>query len=152
MFFFGHQHFYTVADLETAGAIPPGLNALQRQALRWPGDVEEGWKAALCQRDLAIYGSMLLAGLVFGLLRPTLRKRLPPSGKWPKMPVWLFVLCLLPIAIDGFTQLFGLRTSVPALRFFTGALMGTAVVWFAYPYVEEAMQDIVKNTPSVDHG
>ena len=27
----------------------------------------------------------------------------------PKMPLWLFVLCLLPIAIDGFTQLFGLR-------------------------------------------
>lgn len=148
VFLFGHQHFYTVSELEADGAIPEGLNPLQRQALRWAGSVEEGWKVALCQRDLAIYGSIFMGGLVFGLLRPALRKRLGPDGKWPKMPVWLFVLLLLPIALDGFTQLFGLRTSVPALRFFTGALMGAATVWFAYPYVEEAMRDVVKNTPA----
>lgn len=148
VFFFGDQRFYTTAELEAAGDIPPGLNALQRQALRWEGNAEAGWKAALCQRDLALYGSVFVTGLVFAALRPALRRRLPPSGKWPKMPVWLYVLCLLPIAIDGFTQLFGLRTSTPALRFLTGALMGAATVWFAYPYIEEAMADVVKNTPT----
>jgi uncharacterized membrane protein len=152
VFMYGPQPFYTVPELEADGDIPAGLNALQRQALRWPGSVEAGWKVALCQRDLAIYGSILVAGLLFGLLRPALRKRVPANGKWPKMPVWLYVLCLLPIAIDGFSQLFGLRTSTPALRFLTGALMGTATVWFAYPYVEDAMQDIVKNTPSSEPG
>jgi uncharacterized membrane protein len=148
VFLYGDQHFYTVEELEAAGAIPPGLNALQRQALRWRGSLEEGWKIALCQRDLAIYGSVVLAGLVFGAARPALRKRVPENGRWPKMPVWLYVLFLLPIAIDGFTQLFGLRTSVPELRFFTGALMGAATVWFAYPYVEEAMRDVVTNAPA----
>jgi uncharacterized membrane protein len=147
VFLYGDDHFYSVEELEAAGAIPPGLNALQRQALRWQGNLEQGWKVALCQRDLAIYGAIFLAGLTFGALRPALRKRVPPNGKWPKMPVWLFVLLLLPIAIDGFTQLFGLRTSIPELRFLTGALMGTAVVWFAYPYVEEAMMDVAKNAP-----
>jgi hypothetical protein len=34
---------------------------------------------------------------------------------------------------------FGFRESVPALRFITGALFGSAVVWFAYPRVAEAM-------------
>jgi uncharacterized membrane protein len=147
VFLYGDEHFHTVEELEASGAIPPGLNALQRQALRWQGNVETGWKVALCQRDLAIYGAIFAGGLVFGLLRPTLRKRLRPDGKWPKMPVWMFALFLLPIAIDGFSQLFGLRTSTPALRFLTGALMGAATVWFAYPYVEEAMQDVIKNTP-----
>lgn len=149
VFLYGDAHFHSLEELEATGAVPAGLNALQRQALRWRGNLELGWKVALCQRDLAIYGSIFLAGLVFGLVRPALRKRLPADGRWPKMPWWLLVLLLVPIAVDGFTQLFGLRTSVPALRFFTGALMGAAVVWFAYPRVEEAMQDVIKNTPSV---
>ncbi len=62
------------------------------------------------------------------------------------MPVWLFILLVLPMAIDGFTQLFGLRESTPGLRFITGALMGAATVWFAYPYVEEAMSDVVRQS------
>ncbi len=147
VFLYGDEHFHSLEELEANGYIPPGLNALQRQALRWQGSVEAGWKIALCQRDLAIYGAIFVSGLVFGLLRPALRKRIGPDGKWPKMPVWVFALFLLPIAIDGFSQLFGLRTSTPALRFLTGALMGAATVWFAYPYVEEAMQDVVKNAP-----
>ncbi len=142
IFFYGHDHFYTAQDLEAEGYLPAGLSLFQRQALRWAGSVEAGWKVALCQRDVAIYGSILAAGLLFGLLRPILRRR----TKWPKMPVWMFVLLLVPIAVDGITQLFGWRESFPALRFFTGALMGSATVWFAYPHIEEAMQDVIRTT------
>lgn len=142
IFLFGREQFYTVKQLEGDGYIPAGLNILQRELLRWDGSPEAGWKVAVCERDVAIYGAVLLAGLAFALLRP----RLARGGKWPKLPVWLYVLLLLPIAVDGFTQLFGLRESTPELRFFTGALMGAATVWFAYPYVEEAMQDVVRNT------
>lgn len=141
IFLFGEDQFYSVQELESDGVFPPGSNILQREQLRWDGSAETGWKVAICQRDVAIYGSMLLAGLAIALLRPRLGRR----GKWPKMPVWMFLLFLLPTAVDGFTQLFGLRESTPMLRFITGALMGAGIVWFAYPYVEEAMRDVVQD-------
>lgn len=143
IFLFGPEQFYGVKQLESDGDIPTGLNILQREQLRWNGSPQAGWKVAICERDVAIYGSILLAGLVFGLLRPRLKR----GNKMVKMPLWLYLLMLLPIAVDGFTQLFGLRESTPELRFLTGALMGAATVWFAYPYVEDAMGDVVRQTP-----
>ena len=142
IFLYGDDHFYTAPTLEAAGYLPEGTSPAQRQAMRWAGSVEAGWKVALCQRDVAIYGSILIAGLLFGLLRPVFRRR----TKWPKMPLWMFVLLALPIAVDGITQLFGWRSSFPTLRFFTGALMGAATVWFAYPRIEEAMLDVIRTT------
>ncbi len=142
IFLFGQDQFYTVQQLESDGYIPTGSNILQREQLRWDGSAEAGWKVAFCERDVAIYGSILIAGLVFALLRP----RLARPGKWPKLPVWMYlVFFVLPTAIDGFTQLFGLRESTALLRFVTGALLGAGTVWFAYPYVEDAMGDVVRD-------
>lgn len=138
-FLFGHQHVYTVQELEAAGELPAGLDILQRELLRWQGSAEAGYKMALCERDVAIYGSILVAGLLFGALRGRLKSR---EGKLPKLPLWLYVILLLPIAIDGGTQLFGLRESDWLLRVLTGALFGSATVWLAYPYVEESMADV----------
>jgi uncharacterized membrane protein len=138
-FLFGHQHVYTAEELEATGALPAGLNILQRELLRWQGSAETGFKMALCERDIAIYGSILLAGLLFGALRGRLKGR---DGKLPKLPLWLYGVLLLPIVIDGVTQLFGLRESDWLLRVLTGALFGSATVWLAYPYVEESMTDV----------
>ncbi len=67
-----------------------------------------------------------------------------------------------PIALDGFSQLFGyyatplgggeavgvqaflgsifpLRESTPFLRAFTGALFGFTLVWLAYPHLDYSM-------------
>ena len=33
------------------------------------GDAQMGYKMALCQRDMAIYGIMLLSGILFALIR-----------------------------------------------------------------------------------
>jgi uncharacterized membrane protein len=140
IFLFGPERFYSVQELEGDGYLPAGLNIFQRQQLRWDGSADAGWKVAICERDVAIYGAILLAGLAFAVLRP----RLGRAGKWPKMPVLLYLALLLPIMFDGATQLVGLRESTPALRFFTGALMGAATVWFAYPYIEEAMRDAAR--------
>lgn len=145
IFLFGREAFYTVQQLEADEFVPAGLNIFQRESLRWPGSADAGWKVAVCERDVAIYGAILLAGLIFALLRPRLRRTLPRDGRWPKMPVWLYIVLLLPIAIDGTTQLFGMRESTPDLRFLTGALMGAATVFFAYPYVEEAMADVLQD-------
>ncbi len=120
----GPQMVYTYDELRTL--LGPALTE------RYVGDVTIGYKVALCQRDVATYGTILLAGLVFGLVR----RRLKP------LPIWAFVLSLVPMGIDGTTQLFGLRESNWQLRMITGALFGLASVWLAYPYLEEGMRDI----------
>jgi uncharacterized membrane protein len=129
-----HQSF------ENAIGLPPDDYMAAREFV---GNEEVGYKVALCERDVAIYGGILVAGLLFGLVR----RRLPP------LPISLwFVFGILPIALDGVSQLFsGIslpllnqippRESTPLLRTLTGALFGGMNVWLAYPYVEESMQD-----------
>ena len=131
-FLFGEKPFYSVSALEARG-LEEGLGLLQRRAFR--GNEVSGYKIAICQRDVAIYGSVVLAGLLFGLLRTRIRA---PSLK-------IYLLFLIPIALDGLTQLFGLRQSNWWLRTLTGALFGGASVWLAYPYLEEAMRDVVQS-------
>ncbi len=108
------------------------------------GNPTLGYKTALCERDIAIYGGIFLSGLAFAFLR----KRLKP------IPMWLwFVLGILPIALDGGTQLISVlpipglsailpvRESTPFLRTLTGGLFGVMNVWLAYPYVEESFAE-----------
>ena len=128
-FLFGQQAVYTLEELEAANALP-GSGLLERR--RFIGDETLGWKVALCERDVAIYGSMVIAGIVFALLRNRVRR----------LPLPVFVLFVIPIAVDGLTQLFGLRTSNWWLRTITGALFGAGVVWLVYPYIQESMDDI----------
>jgi uncharacterized membrane protein len=98
------------------------------------GNAEIGWKVALCQRDVAIYAGVLVAGLSYALVR----RRTKP------LPFKLFVLLAIPMAIDGGTQLIGLRESNWVLRTLTGSLFGMAAVYLAYPYVQDAMQELLE--------
>lgn len=139
-FLFGPKVIYSEAELEALGAMPEGLNLFQQEMLRFPGNPQIGYKVAFCERDAAIYGSILLAGLGFGLLRARRRKL-------RKLPFWGYALFLVPMAIDGFTQLFGFRESNWYLRTVTGVLFGGASVWLAYPFVQEAMDDVLKTVP-----
>lgn len=120
-------------------------NSVDRlQARQFVGDETTGYKVALCERDVAIYGGLLLFGLVFGLTK----RRIPPLH-WA---IWLF-LGLGPIGLDGFSQLFSqfnftwlssilaYRESTPFLRVLTGMLFGISTAWFAYPYIEESMAE-----------
>lgn len=134
-FLFGEQTVYTLGELETAGVVP-NTSILQRR--RYIGDETLGYKVAICERDIAIYGSMVVGGLVFAVLRK--RRRIP------RLPIGIYLLFLLPIALDGFSQLFGLRTSNWFLRTVTGSLFGLATIWLAYPYVQESMDDIELTT------
>ena len=54
-----------------------------------------GEQVAFCQRDVAIYGSVFLGGLLFGLVR----RRLKP------IPLRWYVFFLAPIAVDGGMQM-----------------------------------------------
>lgn len=153
-FLFGEQPFYplkeagvNVIDFETATGIT-GLhnpNDISRlQARRFIGNETVGYKVAICERDVAIYASILFFGLLFGLTGRRL-----PQLHWS---IWI-LLGLGPIGLDGFSQLFAqfewpflatllpYRESTPFLRVLTGSLFGFMTAWFAYPNIEETMQE-----------
>lgn len=133
-FLFGPDPVPLIPELE-AGGMAPNLDLLQRR--QFVGNPQIGYKVAICQRDIAIYGAVLSAGLLYSFLRRRIRQ----------LPLWVYLLFLIPIAIDGLTQLVGLRESTWALRTVTGALFGAASVWFAYPYVDDAMQEVLAVPP-----
>ena len=137
-FLFGSNPVPLIPDLEANG-MGEGLDLLQRR--QFIGNPELGYKTAICQRDLAIYGAVLAAGLLYALVRPKGDKGMR------QLPLWLFLIFLIPIGVDGLTQLVGLRESNWELRTLTGALFGAAAVWFAYPYVDDAMQEVLAAPP-----
>jgi len=94
-----------------------------------------GYQMCLCTRCLAIYSSLLSGGILLALLRESRRI---PSLNWK---YWL--LAMLPMALDGGTQLFGLRESNLALRLLTGSLFGLATAWFLFPQIEEASREAI---------
>lgn len=132
-FFFGLHLTPHLHELEAAG-MPANLNFFQQRLFL--GNELAGFKSAICQRDVAIYGAVFLGGLAYQFWGPRERRL-----GWK-----LYVLLLLPMAIDGTTQLIGLRESNWWLRTFTGALFGLATVWFAYPHVQGAMEEVLEET------
>lgn len=103
-----------------------------RQVYATLGDAELGYKVAFCQRDLAIYLTVLLAGLGYAAWRA----RMAPLG----VPAYLALIA--PMALDGFTQLFGWRESTVELRTVTGALFGLASVWLLYPRIDRVLSPV----------
>lgn len=128
-FLFGERAVYSLEELDAAGVLP-GLALYERR--QFVGNDRLGYKVAICQRDVATWGAILLTGLLFGLRR---RRWRPLTLRW-------YVLFLVPLALDGATQLLGLRESNWVLRTITGGLFGVATVCLAYPLVERAMEEI----------
>src|SRR3972149_4322113 len=87
------------------------------------------FQMAYCQRNFAIFLALLLAGLAYVFARRPVRP----------MDWRLYLLLIAPMAVDGFTQLFGWRESNWELRTITGALFGVASVWFLYPHIDRQM-------------
>jgi uncharacterized membrane protein/glutaredoxin len=124
---------------EVTGFQPYDINA----AAKFVGNEFTGYKLALCQRDIAIYGAILAFGLIFSLTG----RRIPslPIAAW-------FILGIVPIGLDGISQIISqlpwdiipVRESTPLLRTITGGLFGFATAWFGYPIVEESMADTRK--------
>ena len=129
-FLFGPQLTYSFETLQKLlGAETLAANSL---ASAFIGNAALGYKMAYCQRDTAMYGSMLLAGMVFGLVR----RRLKP------LTLTRYLIFLAPWAVDGFVQLLTSYESTWQLRTITGSLFGLATVWFAYPYLEEGAVEL----------
>ncbi|MCL5962640.1 MAG: DUF2085 domain-containing protein, partial [Chloroflexi bacterium] len=85
-----------------------------------------GYQMAMDQRMTAIFGSFFATGVIFAAIGRNVR---PLSWR-------MYFLLILPIAVDGFTQLFGWRHSNWQLRTLTGGLFGMATVWLAIPQLQ----------------
>lgn len=88
-----------------------------------------GHQLGMCARNFSIYASMFVGSLIFVLSK----KRIPG------IPWWLWILMILPMAIDGTTQMFGLRESTWELRVLTGTLFGLGNIWFALPLIQKTI-------------
>ena len=147
-FMFGEQPYYPRAMAGVEGVITygeaTGFSENDISTARdFLGNETMGYKMALCERDIAIYGAIFLFGILFAV-----------SGKRIKpLPWYLWILIGLgPIGLDGFSQLLSqtglsifswipIRESTPTLRLLTGALFGLGTAWFGFPYLEESVQE-----------
>ena len=154
-FLFGPQVSYAASELLPLA--PTGDPHLAMRAFR--GTPALGYKVAWSDRMVALYGGVLLGGLVFALVRRWVRR---PKLVWP-------ALLLLPMAVDGSTHVLsdlaglgaGFRYTnawLAALtqnrlgeafyagnalgsfnawaRLISGTLAGLAVVWAGYTALE----------------
>ncbi len=92
-----------------------------------------GHQLGMCARNFSIYTAMFIGSLIFVLSK----KRLPG------IPWWIWVLMVLPLALDGTTQMLGWRESTWELRVLTGTLFGLANVWFALPIIQKTILESV---------
>ncbi|HSB03091.1 MAG TPA: DUF2085 domain-containing protein [Anaerolineales bacterium] len=154
-FLFGEQPYYPLKEAGLSGVKTfdqvTGFTDLRNpvaysryEARQFVGNATVGYKMSLCERDMAIYGAILLFGIVYAL-----------TGRRIKPLHWILWLLigLGPIGLDGFSQLFSqmewswlasilpYRESTPFLRVLTGALFGLTTAWFAFPYMEESMAE-----------
>jgi uncharacterized membrane protein len=159
-FLFGEQAAYPRAlanvdgliTFEQATGLSEGLDPNAIWAARvYVGDERVGYKVALCQRDVAIYASIIIFAMLFAVWR-----RL-----WPDRPIrpihWIawILIGIIPMGLDGGTQLvsqyipvlakfFPLRESTPFLRTLTGFLFGFTTAWFGIPFMEESFGDTLR--------
>jgi uncharacterized membrane protein len=151
-FLFGEQAYYPHAaarmpgtkSFEQVSSITDLTDPGRFAARAFEGTPVLGYKVAFCERDVAIWGAMLL----FGLFYAATGRRLPKLH-WV---VWILV-GMLPVGLDGFSQLFSqipvafiqtylpYRESTPFLRSLTGFLFGFTTAWFMIPLIEESMAE-----------
>lgn len=143
-FLFGPQLTYTLPELLErvgAGAISSPWSG------EFIGNEVVGYKVALCQRDVAIYGAIFLFGLAYGLLSQ--RRNVRPLRWWAYIGIGIVPMVLdggyqwLSNAINILAPQFPITPyeSAPLLRVITGGLFGLATAWLAYPCVQEAMDE-----------
>jgi uncharacterized membrane protein len=151
-FLFGEQPYYphaaakvqNILSFEQVSNITDVNDPGRLQARQFEGSPLLGYKVALCERDVAIWGAMALYGLIFAITGRRL-----PKMHWV---IWILV-GLIPVGLDGFSQLFSqipstfirtllpYRESTPFLRILTGFIFGFTTAWFMFPLIEETMTE-----------
>ncbi|HEX9617446.1 MAG TPA: DUF2085 domain-containing protein [Anaerolineales bacterium] len=156
-FLFSPQASYSLAELHSAGVNTTDL-LLLRQFI---GSPEMGWKVAWSDRMVSMFASVLLFGFAWRLLKP----RIPKLPWWGfvlfLLPMaidgtshfvsdlagigqgfrdsnaWLAALTNQSFA-PGFYAGDALGSFNSWMRLLTGILFGLGVVWFGFPFIDEA--------------
>jgi len=150
-FLFGLQPFYPRQSLNSLktyeqvfGLSPDDLLAARELI----GNEIAGYKMAICQRDIAMYVSLLVFGMIFSFSK----------NKLKRIPFWIWLLLgVIPLGLDGLTQLTStglnmfqaatVRESSPLLRTLTGGLFGFMSAWYIFPSLEAAFwEQQIKHT------
>lgn len=156
-FLFGPKISYSLAELKAAGANITDMGVLRQ----FIGTPVMGWKVGWSDRMVYMFTSVLLFGLIW---RP-LRKRIPSLPWWGLI---LFLLpmffdgithmisdfaglglgfrdtnaWLVPLTNQAFSPTFYAGDALGSfnswMRLITGVLFGVGIVWFGFPYLEEA--------------
>jgi len=150
-FFFGDQPYYPLASAGIKNVISfesyfhPATMDFAVVRL-FTGDPSAGYKMAICQRDIAMYLSLWLFGLLFGL----------KDRKIKKLPLWIWIAFgVLPLGFDGGLQILAnlnmpilaslAHESTPLLRTITGGMFGLFTGWYIFP----ALEDVVNKKSSL---
>lgn len=93
-----------------------------------------GEAMAVCARCFALAAGLAGTGVLAG--------RAWALGWRVRLPAWAILVAAVPMALDGFSQLFGFRESTNTLRVLTGLVLGGAVSLWSVPVVLKAFEEI----------
>ena len=146
-FLFGEQSYYPAYSEEGSGIKSFfdefGVYAdCVQESREIIGNESAGYKVAICQRDVAIYGAMLIFAILYKFSKNQIKK----------IPFWLWLLlAVFPMGVDGFWQFLSplntkvinisLHESTPIIRSITGCMFGLFTGWYLYPAIEETFKD-----------
>jgi uncharacterized membrane protein len=100
---------------------------------------------AVCSRCTGIYAGFLLGVIVYPIVR-SLRSTVTPERKW------LFIAAI-PLTIDFALEFLGIWHNTHSSRFFTGALLGSVVVFYVLPgLIELSLRERDRSTPKITSG
>jgi uncharacterized membrane protein len=147
-FLFGEKPTYSLQEL--ADRVGEENLALYPWPRLFNGNAQVGYKVALCERDVAIYGALFLSGVAFSLVR----SRAKP------LPFWTYILIgIIPMGLDGGSQFISylLQSLIPGvgivprestwlLRTVTGGLFGWATAWLAFPNLQAAFAEVAEHS------
>lgn len=151
---------YRKEEVVAAGADDSNVLTLRQ----YVGSPEMGWKAGFSDRMFSMYGGAFLAGLLYWAL--SRRGRVNP------IPIWLAILLVIPMGVDGMSHMISEVTETgfrdtnawaypffagqpeafftgtttgslnAILRLVTGLLFGLGTMLFAYPLIAYGFDDL----------
>lgn len=165
-FLFGPKVSYSLAEIGRVWNYGDDFFTLRQ----FIGNEAMGWKVAWSDRMVSMYGSLWIGGLIFALFRKNLPHLSPvawlllaivPMGLdgfshmindivagvsgtgFRDTNVWLQFLTfnIFPAAFYAGDALGSFNSLA---RLLTGALFGLTTIWLVYPFVDTAMQDVVR--------
>lgn len=155
-FLFGEQTFYPLEEAGMDGrlsyeAVFHEGNLDIEVSRSVIGNSHLGYKMAICQRDLAMYASLFIFGVIFLIEGRSIKR----------IPLWSWLLMgVFPLGLDGIFQLLSgfsefikigwVWESTPLLRTATGGFFGFFTGWYLFPSIEMVIQGFRNDTLSTN--